>query len=559
MRLFSLLSVLLLLSCDPLEKSVGSIPTANPTPSKPAQLIVRNATIYTADKARSIAAAMAIRGGRIVFVGTEAGVEAYIGGDTEIVDLNGKLVLPGFFQRAKIRGAASRINLFSGGSIEDYRLAVARYIRENPHQQVIVGDGWNLQAFSVEPPHKGILDQINDLIPIILFSSDRNNIWTNSEGLAATGINNDSVNPPNGFIEKNEHGIATGWLRGPGAVALIEKLIPQDINGDYRKDLLSMQDLAVSNGVTSLYDSVVVLKDEEGQKRYFDQISEIEPMGFRVLASMAVSTDFADKDFSSLQQKVSQITIDDFRLISISYIGWLPENLRVWITTEPISRTTGSLKEVISLAQRANAHQFPIQILVSGEEETDKALNMLEKLEGGDTKIRNAIVNASLDKESTLDQLSQMHSAVFVQPKNIFLLYSGREGSTGGGVLEGGEKYIPMSVSLLSSDPSQILGMVDPMAVIYRGLNLGISIYDLVEAFTINAAYSGGLEKETGSIEKGKWADFIVLDRNIFNISKNQVGEAKVIKTFYKGRSVFDRKSLRNLGDEPRSIQLDNF
>ncbi|WP_172975467.1 amidohydrolase [Microbulbifer sp. THAF38] len=548
MRWLILLSILLLLSCDPMAKSASS----DSPPSQPAQLIVRNATIYTADKVRSIAAAMAIRDGRIVFVGSEANVEDYIGADSKIADLNGKLVLPGFFQRAKIRGSASRIDLFSGNSIEDYRLAVSRYIRENPEQQVIVGDGWNMQAFSAEPPHKGILDQINDLIPIILFSSDRSSIWTNSEGLAAAGIDNDSENPVNGFIEKNEHGIATGWLRGPGAVALIEALIPKDPDGDYRTDLLRIQALAASSGVTTLYESAVYLKDKEARSRYFDMLSDIDSMDIRVLSSVVVSPTFSEKDFSQLQQKISQISISDYKLSSVSFIEWLPKKLQMRIAEKVPDAESGTLKAVTALAQRAHSYQLPLQILVSGKEGTNKAWKVLGDLAsaGFGTEMRNAIVNAYLEGETALEGISQAHSVAFVQPENIFALQNHSDSSKAKKRLDKrlkrDNKYLPLGVSLLSSDLTQVNGLVSPLVVIHRGVNHHIPIFDLVEAFTINAAYAGNMEKETGSIEKGKWADFIVLDRNIFKSTAVQQTEARIIKTFYKGRLVFDRKSEKN-------------
>ncbi|WP_226644160.1 amidohydrolase [Microbulbifer variabilis] len=559
MRWLSLLSILLLLSCDSMEKSTSSVSTLN----QPAQLIVRNATIYTADKVRSIASAMAIRDGRIIFVGNEADVESYIGTDTKIADLNGRLVLPGFFQRAKIRGSASRINLFSENSIEDYHLAVSRYIRENPEQQVIVGDGWSMQAFSAETPHKGILDQINDLIPIILFSSDRSSIWTNSEGLAAAGINNDSENPVDGFIEKNEHGIATGWLRGSGAVALMEKLIPEYPKEVYRRDLLCIQELAASNGVTTLYEPAIYLKDEEARRRYFDTLSDIDSMDIRVQASIVVRPTFTEKDFSLLQQEISQIPISDFNLSSISFIEWLPKTFRTWITEEALDGESVSLKKVAALAQRAHSYQFSLQILVSGKEGTIKAWELLEELEGAGfgTEVRNAVVNAYLGKESALEGLSKVHSAAFVQPETIFALNVHPGDSMTRRHIKESDRYLPLGVSLLSSDFSQINGMVSPLLIIHRGVNHDIPIFDLVEAFTINAAYAGNLEKETGSIEKGKWADFIVLDRNIFKSTADQIDETRILKTFYKGRLVFDRNSVKSksLNRHSGYLQRDAF
>ncbi|WP_308364772.1 MULTISPECIES: amidohydrolase family protein [unclassified Microbulbifer] len=126
----------------------------------------------------------------------------------------------------QLSGVERLLDLRGGRSPGDYIEAVKKFIRDNSDLQVIVGKGWDAAAFGEAPPHKAQLDQVNDLIPIVLFSRDHRTIWANSEALAAAGINVDTPNPEGGVIEKADNGLPTGLLRG-SAVQLIEKIIPK--------------------------------------------------------------------------------------------------------------------------------------------------------------------------------------------------------------------------------------------------------------------------------------------------------------------------------------------
>ncbi|MGL6159792.1 amidohydrolase family protein [Microbulbifer sp.] len=130
----------------------------------------------------------------------------------------------------QLPGVERLLDLRGGRSPGDYIEAVERFIRDNPDLQVIVGKGWDVAAFGEAPPHKAQLDQVNDLIPIVLFSRDHRTIWANSEALAAAGIDVDTPNPEGGAIEKADNGLPTGLLRG-SAVQLIEKIIPKPAAG----------------------------------------------------------------------------------------------------------------------------------------------------------------------------------------------------------------------------------------------------------------------------------------------------------------------------------------
>jgi hypothetical protein len=206
-----------------------------------ADLVLKNAYLYSADQEKGPVQTIALHGGRIVYVGGEAGADPFIGPHTQVENLQGKLVVPA--DTIDLRDWGQMVNLYQGKSVRDYQEALAKFIGENPDRQVIVGRGWDSTLFISAPPHKDQLDQVNDQIPILLFSRDHRSIWVNSEALAAAGIDSRTQNPQGGAIEKDETGLPTGLVR-ENAMQLVEKIIPQNTETKGRERVAWMQEIA---------------------------------------------------------------------------------------------------------------------------------------------------------------------------------------------------------------------------------------------------------------------------------------------------------------------------
>ena len=162
-----------------------------------ADWIFTNAVVWVGDEAETSATALAVKGGYILAVGQEAEVMAYAGSHTEVEDLRGSFVMPGFIDsHTHAPGTALSdlydVSLYTCKTPEACLRAVRRFMRDYPEAQEIRGAGWDIAGFTdkelIHGPRKARLDEISTVIPIILRSYDGHSVWMNSAAFARYGI-----------------------------------------------------------------------------------------------------------------------------------------------------------------------------------------------------------------------------------------------------------------------------------------------------------------------------------------------------------------------------------
>jgi predicted amidohydrolase YtcJ len=169
--------------------------------------VLRNGAVYTVDAARSWAAAVAVRDGRIAYVGTDSVPADLVGRATEVVDLAGAMVLPGF-QDAHVHPVTSGVDL-ADCHIADLPSAAAvldsirSCARARPDQPWVRGTGWDLPLFPAANPTKEQLDRAVPGRPAAFEATDGHSMWANSRALALANITRDTPDPPNGRIERD--------------------------------------------------------------------------------------------------------------------------------------------------------------------------------------------------------------------------------------------------------------------------------------------------------------------------------------------------------------------
>ncbi len=195
-----------------------------------ADWVLRNGTVYTVDAERSSAEAIAITGDRITYVGDDGGVEVFIGPETQVVDLDGKMLLPGFFDAHSHPPHAPvdslSVRLYGQTSLEGYLKALREYASAYPDRPAIQGAGWSNTLFPPSGPRRQDLDRVVSDRPVMFSSEDGHSSWVNSKALELAGVTKDTPDPEGGIIERDsDTGEPSGTLR-ESAAWLVADVVP---------------------------------------------------------------------------------------------------------------------------------------------------------------------------------------------------------------------------------------------------------------------------------------------------------------------------------------------
>ncbi len=225
-----------------------------------ADLLLRGGRIHRVEPATDRAEAVGLRAGRIVAVGREADVRPLVGPRTEVVDLRGRALLPGF-QDAHVHPPAAglellRCNLADAASPEECRRAIRAYAEAHPEVPWVVGGGWSMDLFPGGAPGREELDALVPDRPAYLDSRDGHSAWVNSRALELAGITRTTPDPPDGRLERDEHGEPRGTLH-EGAMGLVARHLPPTTEAEWLEGLLLAQRHLHSLGITAWQDAIV--------------------------------------------------------------------------------------------------------------------------------------------------------------------------------------------------------------------------------------------------------------------------------------------------------------
>lgn len=289
---FAALASLLLAGCAPAVSAPPAVPTL------PADLVLRGGKVFLADQAGTVVEALAIRGDEVVAAGTSTEVSRHLGPDTEVVELRGRLVTPGF-NDAHIHfapGGVSLLNLDLLGttSLAEIERLVVERVRTAAPGEWIQGRGWDhtrLPARELGPggwPTAGALDRAAPNNPVVLSRVDGHVVWANSRAMEAAGIGPATEPPAGGEIVRDP---ATGEATGvflESAQALIERYLPDPSPATLRRGIEAAMELAASSGVTSVQTSASaeelrVYRELQGAGELTVRVYAWRPLGHEVI------------------------------------------------------------------------------------------------------------------------------------------------------------------------------------------------------------------------------------------------------------------------------------
>ena len=269
--------------------------------NEPASLLVVNGKVYSADGRGTFYEAVAVRGNRIVAVGTTADLTNLRGPNTEVVDARGAAVMPGFndVHTHMLSGglALDDVDLQGAQTLDEVQTRIRNFAKEHADRPWIRGRGWGYGPFPGSQPTREQLDAAVPDRPAVMRCYDGHSIWVNSKALAAAGITKATPDPPNGTIVKDpKTGEPTGLLKESPAAALVNKVMPKPTRADQRRGLKAAIDQALKLGVTSVTDAAGNPED----LAVYDEARRAGELSARVYYSLLVTPGFTDKDADKL-------------------------------------------------------------------------------------------------------------------------------------------------------------------------------------------------------------------------------------------------------------------
>ncbi|MFF4017342.1 amidohydrolase [Streptomyces sp. NPDC001843] len=548
---------------------------SHPQAAGPADLVLTGGPAHTVDAARSRATAVAVRGGRITAVGHDE-VHELIGPGTEVVDLAGKLLLPGF-QDAHVhpQGAGLELGLCHLGDTVDpteYLRRIRAYADEHPDAEWITGGGWSMEAFPGGSPTAADLDAVVPHRPVFLPNRDHHGAWVNSRALQRAGIDARTPDPVDGRIERDADGTPTGMLQ-EGAVHLVGRLVPDPTPEEQLAALLRAQAVLHSHGVTAWQDAIVgTYTNMTDPAPAYHAALDRGLLTARVVGALWWDRERGAEQIPELGARREELSRGRFRATTVKIMqDGIAENhtaamLDPYLTgcgcasdnsgisfVEP-----GELKKYVT---ELDALGFQVHFHALGDRAVREALDAVEAARTAngwrDTRHHLAHLQVvhpddvprfrALGAGANLQMLWAAHEPQMDELTLPFLgAERGRRQYPFGDLLRAGATTAAGSDWPVSSpDPLQAIHVavnrVSPQApagtpafLLGQRLDLGAA----VAAYTAGSAYVNHLDHITGSIAVGKSADLVVLDRDPFAGPPEEIAATRVLQTFVEGRRV---------------------
>ena len=548
--LLLLLCVILAIGCGPQRENVD--------------LVLRNAAIYTMNPAQPEAQALAVSAGRIVAIGSnEAIAQGYAA--KRDVDLLGQMVLPGFHDAHvhPVHGGVelSQCDLNDLATVAEITAKVGACNANSLGSGWLLGGGWNLGLFPRANPNKALLDAISMQRPIFLGGADGHSSWANSAALALAGIERETPNPPNGIIERDANGDASGTLR-ESAQDLVRAVIPP-LSAQARRDgLLRGVKIANGFGITSFIEADAGAEELAAYRALMGS----GELTARVVASIGATNADADALMRPEDRgRDARLRADAAKIFVDGVLeGETAALLAPYLDNPGFSGELKMSPEALS-AQVVELDRRGIQVHMHaiGDRAVRVALDAVEaaRKANGPSDNRHHIAHLQL-----IDALDRPRFAQLAVTANFQALWAfpdqyitdvnlpqvgqarvdqvypiGSILKAGGRVAGGSDWSVSSMNPLLAIETA--LTRSDPTGRIPGVLNEAerVSLADMLAAYTTNGAYLMHQEALTGSLEVGKAADLVVLERNLFEIPPQEIGEVAVTRTLLDGETVFER------------------
>jgi predicted amidohydrolase YtcJ len=539
-------------------------PTASPA-SETADRVFVNGRVWTGEATRPVVEGIAVRGTTILAVGSSSDMRGRAGKGTEVVDLKGRFVAPGFID--------AHVHLLGGGlSLEELRLDEAETLPEalrrigewataHPDRHWVTGEGWTYAIFPGGLPTRATLDAIVSTRPAWLVSYDGHTGWANSFALKLAGVTRETADPPNGLVVRDEGGEPTGALK-EDAMELVSRLVPKLLPHEKEHALKRALAQLPAWGLTSVHQAGL----DEDELKLLARVLEEQPPSVRVYAALAIARDPGPETLAHQDDLRRRLSSTRLRVGAVKgYVDGVVEAMTAAMFEAYPGGGTGlanwtqeELDRTVAAYDRAG---WQVMLHAIGDRGIDMALTAFEHAArtNGTTGRRHRVEHVEVPR---LLDLPRFRAAGVVASTQALFPYPNRNHL---------EVYVPTlgperahrALAFKAIDDAgavQAFGSDWPVftAEVVRGLHTAVTRTTLAgtpvggwepaqrltaEAallhFTRDAAFAAYEEKEKGTLAPGKRADFVVLSQDLLSVAPDRIKDTKVLLTVLGGQDTW--------------------
>lgn len=570
-----------------------------------ADTVLRNGQVVTMDARNSVQQAIAVRDGKIVYVGTDAGVGPWTGTKTKVVDLGGRMLMPGFIDahlhalaggRALLQCDLAYAPLSHAQLLGKLQSCLDASTDREPGNwlEAVNWDRQSTSALSGDPT-KALLDTLNTQRPIAVTSSDFHTVLANSRALALAGITAATPDPSGGSFVRGADGTPTGICEDNGGWQL-KAAIPADSDADLLKQGRAALAALRAQGITSFMDAA----SGEVQTKTFKSLHQLGELTAR--AHLAITVQPSDAAVSAtntiataralassidqgtpvaapgLQSRIVKIFVDGVvnapgdtgAMLTPYYTNTGTDTAPNWQPGTNLGSVYYPPEVLKPLLLAANDAGMDVHMHATGERAVRQSLDAVQNLRSlrANADFRPAIAHnetvavADYPRFAALDVMATM-SFQWAQRANYSIGEtekhlgpdrfarmepSGSLRNAGARVVHGSDwpidpfdTFLALKIGVTRSGDPTNPNSAASTSPIYQGKinnDPGLTRADVLRAITMDAAYQLRLDKVVGSLETGKLADMVVLDKNFLTVPEEELGRNKVLLTMVGGKIV---------------------
>lgn len=533
---------------------------------KKADIVLSSDAIFTGLTHEPTSGAIAILGDKILSVGSKAEIEPFIGSGTKVFNYGNQLIMPGFhdFHLHIMFSALSltSINLFEARSAQEVAAKVLEFSKECPEEGWIIGMQWDAGYWhDKQEPHYRILDAVIPDRPVVLFHAEGHYTWVNSKAMELAGVTEEIRDPDFGRYERDKNGLLTGILYEEAQQIVLKEALRLTQN---KKETILKEFLRLLSqyGITSVNDLFAPIDDFLQDYDLFEKLDKQGELTtrFHITPELDGNLDKAQilrnkyvskkLQFSGLKQFV------DGTVTGHTAYFLKPYSDQLDICGHPALDPEVLIDRVV----KADELGFRIRFHAIGDAAIRLALDAFEEAvrKNGKRDSRHTVEHIEVIDSDDIERFSKLGVIASMQPDHMAAssreVYSSIIGPER-------EKNVFLTKSLLNTGASLALGTdfpvsisLNPMRQIYTAITRvdssgdsqntwhpeqKLTLAEALQAYTYGSAHGCFREHELGTIEEGKLADLVVLDRNLFDIPESEVLKTKVELTINDGKVVY--------------------